>query len=138
MGVWMAILAMICWGIAPLFAKAGLNNTNPIAGLILRTMIAAVIVSGWLGLSGNMQQMKTIPVNSWVLLAVEALLATILGDLAYYVAIKNEDVSVVAMIMSTSPLITLLCAAVFLGEAITAWKVIGAAYIILGIVLICH
>ncbi|MEN6326435.1 MAG: EamA family transporter [Syntrophomonas sp.] len=132
----LAIFGMICWGIAPIFAKVGLNNVNPLAGLLLRTIIAAVLVTTWVGVSGSIVMIKNIPHVSWILLAAEAILATVVGDLAYYYAIKHGDVSVVALIMSTSPLITMICAALLLGEPITTWKVIGACYIIFGVVLI--
>lgn len=132
----LAIFGMICWGIAPIFAKVGLNNVNPLAGLLLRTIIAAVLVTSWVGVSGSITMVKSIPYTSWILLAAEAILATVVGDLAYYYAIKHGDVSVVALIMSTSPVVTMICAALILGETITTWKVIGACYIIFGMILI--
>lgn len=132
----LAIFGMICWGIAPIFAKVGLNNVNPLAGLLLRTLVAAVLVTSWVGISGSVTMIKDIPLNSWLLLAAEAILATVVGDLAYYAAVKQGDVSVVALIMSTSPLVTMILAAILLGEPITTWKVIGACYIIFGIILV--
>lgn len=136
MGLLMAVVAMVCWGIAPIFAKIGLNNVNPVAGIILRTMISAGMVLTWVGVSGSLEHIKTVPVSAWGLIAIEALLATVVGDLAYYSAVKSLDVSLVAIIMSTSPLITMTCAALFLGEPITSWRVVGACYIVFGMILI--
>jgi bacterial/archaeal transporter family protein len=136
MGFWMAVLAMVCWGLAPIFAKIGLNNVDPVAGLVLRTMIAASMVIVWVGVTGSLEQISTVPASSWGLIAIEAFLATVVGDLAYYAAIKKADVSLVVMVMATSPLITMICAALFLGEPITVWRVVGACYIIFGIILI--
>lgn len=133
---WLAIFGMICWGIAPIFAKIGLSNVNPMAGLVLRTLIAAGMVTAWIGVSGNLGQVKQIPFNSWILLGIEAILATLLGDLAYYAAIKRGEVSVVTVIMASSPLVTMICAIIFLGEQITMFRLIGASFIILGIILI--
>ncbi|MEN6351556.1 MAG: EamA family transporter [Syntrophomonas sp.] len=136
MGLLFAVFAMICWGIAPIFAKIGLNNVDPLAGLVLRTMIAMGVVTGWVGISGSVEHLRTIPFNSWLLIGIEALLATIVGDLAYYYAIKNEEVSLVSIILSTSPLVTMFCAVIFLGEPVTIWRVIGAVYIVLGMILV--
>lgn len=133
---WLAIFGMICWGIAPIFAKVGLSNVNPMAGLTLRTLIAAGLVSSWVGMSGSFTQVRHIPIDAWILLAAEAILATLIGDLAYYAALKRGEVSVVSVIMASSPLVTMICATIFLGEHITALKVIGAGLIILGIILI--
>lgn len=132
----LAFFGMICWGIAPIFAKVGLIGVNPLAGLVIRTLIAAGLVSSWVALSGSFSLVKNIPVNSWILLAVEAILATLVGDLAYYAAIKKGEVSFVSVVMASSPLVTMLCATIFLGEQITATRVVGASFIILGIILL--
>lgn len=133
---WLAIFGMICWGIAPIFAKIGLNNVNPMAALAVRTLMAATLVTGWLGLSGEFNQVRGIPVNSWLLIGIEAILATLLGDLAYYAAIKRGEVSVVTVIMASSPLVTMIGAVCFLGEDLSIYRIIGASFIILGIILI--
>jgi transporter family protein len=132
----LAIFGMVCWGIAPIFAKIGLNNANPMAALVLRTLMAAGMVTAWIAVSGSLGQVKQIPFNSWILLGIEAILATLIGDLAYYAAIKRGEVSVVTVIMASSPLVTMICAIIFLGEQITTFRIIGAAFIILGIILI--
>lgn len=133
---WIAFFGMVCWGIAPIFAKVGLNDVNPVAGLMLRTMLAAGLVGGWVGCSGGFEQLKGIPLQSWLLIGIEAVLATLVGDLAYYTALKDGDVSMVSIVMSSSPLITLICASLFLGEPLTSWRVLGACYIIFGMILI--
>lgn len=132
----LAVFGMICWGIAPIFAKIGLRNVNPIAGLTLRTILAAGLVGSWVGITGNFGLLKTIPSVSWLLIGIEAVLATLVGDWAYYAAVKHGDVSVVTVIMASSPLVTMLCASVFLGEHITILRVVGACLIIVGILML--
>lgn len=136
MVVFLALFGMICWGIAPIFAKVGLKNVDPVSGLILRTIMASSVVCGWVLISGSFTKVSNIPANSWWLIAVEAMLATLVGDLAYYAAIKKGDVSLVTIIMSSSPLITILCSVLFLGEQITLMRILGAGFVVLGIVLI--
>lgn len=132
----LAIFGMVCWGIAPIFAKVALKSVNPIAGLTLRTLFAASVVICWTAVSGNFIQVKNIPFNSWILIAIEAMLATLVGDLAYFAAIKRGEVSLVTIIMSSSPLVTIIFAVIFLGEQITLLRFIGAVLVILGIILI--
>ena len=136
MVIFLALFGMICWGIAPVFAKVALKNIDPVAGLALRTIFAASVVSGWVILSGSFSKVCSIPASAWWLIGIEALLATLVGDLAYYAALKKGDVSLVTIIMSSSPLITILCAVLFLGEQITLMRLIGAALVIAGIILI--
>ena len=43
---WFAILGAVCWGIAPLFGKVGLRGVNFLDGLVARTAITLLFVSG--------------------------------------------------------------------------------------------
>ena len=136
MVILLALFGMICWGIAPIFAKIGLSNISPVVGLTIRTLFAGSIVLSWTLIGGSMPNIKSIPLSTWLLIAIEALLATLIGDLAYFSAIKKGDVSLVTIIMSSSPLITLLVSAIFLGEQITFIRFVGSAIIIIGIILV--
>jgi len=136
MVVLLSLFGMICWGIAPVFAKAALKNIDPAAGLVLRTIFAASVVSGWVIITGNFSKVSSIPARTWWLIGIEALLATLVGDLAYYAALKKGDVSLVTIIMSSSPLITILCSVLFLGEQMTLMRLIGAVLVVAGIILI--
>jgi bacterial/archaeal transporter family protein len=136
MVILLAIIGMLCWGIAPIFAKIGLDQINPLSGLALRTIFTGFLVTGMMVFNGSISEVKSIPFNSWVLMGAEAIFATLIGDLAYFAAIKKGDVSLVTIIMSSSPLITIICAVIFLGEQITLLRVLGSFLIILGITLI--
>lgn len=132
----LAIVGMVCWGVAPIFVKLGLKDINPLVGLFIRTIITGILISGVLMANGGFSQFKNVSLSCLGILLVEAILATLVGDLAYFAAIKRGSVSLVTIIMSSSPLITVICAVTFLGEAITVGKVVGAGFIILGIVLV--
>lgn len=139
---WIATFGMICWGIAPVFAKIGLNKLNPLPGLIIRTFISSFFVLVFLGFRELIgydkifNQIVGVPAKTWILIAIEALLATLVGDLAYYAAIKRGNVSVVTVIMSSSPLVTMLVSTIFLGEQITVKRIMGAMLVIIGIRII--
>ncbi|MEN6316912.1 MAG: EamA family transporter [Clostridiaceae bacterium] len=136
MVVFLSLFGMLCWGIAPVFAKVALKNIDPVAGLVLRTIFAASVVSGWVIASGSFPKIAGIPASSWWLIGIEALLATLVGDLAYYAALKKGDVSLVTIVMSSSPLITILCSVIFFGEQMSLRRLIGAALVIAGIIII--
>ncbi len=133
---WLSIFGMICWGIAPIFAKLGLKDLDPSVGLIIRTLTASCFIIGFMGFKGFnviINQCKAISFKTWIFITIEALLATLIGDLAYYAAIKKGSVSIVATIMASSPLVTMLLSTIVLGEDISISKVIGAVLIIIGI-----
>jgi Predicted membrane protein len=131
----LAFIGMICWGVAPLFVKLGLKDIDPLVGLAIRTAFTIIVISGVMLINGSIFQLKNVPPKTFLLLAAEALLATLIGDLAYFAAVKRGAVSLVTIIMSSSPLVTIICSVIFLGEQVTFTRVIGAALIILGIII---
>lgn len=134
--VLVALFGAICWGIAPVFGKMGLARVDPIAGLCLRTLIASAIVSGWLLVGGGLRAMETVSGKASLFIALEAVLATLVGDLAYYAALKWGGAAQVTLVMSAAPLFTLVVAVVYLQESATWAQVIGAVLIASGLFLV--
>ncbi|MCL6478433.1 MAG: EamA family transporter [Peptococcaceae bacterium] len=131
-----ALLSMLCWGLAPLFGKLGLYKVNPVTALSLRTVIAAALVMGWLIGSRGYNQFFQVPLLFWIFIGIEAILATLLGDLAYFAALKKGNINDVTLILSCSPLITMLLSYLFLGEKITNIQLAGAFFITVGLIFI--
>lgn len=139
MGVWpvlLALMAAICWGLAPIAAKLALYNTSPVIGMGVRSVIAATMVTVWLLATGHYRMVPDLGRTSVQWLLIEALLATVVGDAAYFYALKYGQAGQVSLIMASSPLVTLVVAIVTLGEPLSVVKVVGAALIIGGLLLI--
>lgn len=136
MAILYALLGMLCWGLAPLFGKLGLYNVHPMAALCLRTLIAATLVLSWLIGTQGFQQMLQIPPLFWVFIGIEAILATLLGDLAYFAALQQGNINQVTFILSSSPLVTMLFGFLFFHEIVTGHQLLGALFITLGLIFI--
>ncbi|MGE5593331.1 MAG: EamA family transporter [Betaproteobacteria bacterium] len=134
--VLVALFGALCWGIAPIFGKIGLARVDPVAGLCLRTLIASGIVAGWLLVGGGLRTIETVSSRASLFIAVEAVLATLVGDLAYYAALKWGGAAQVALVMSAAPLFTLVIAVLCLREAATWAQVVGAVLIVCGLFLV--
>lgn len=132
----LSLFAALCWGIAPVFGKIGLAKVDPVAGLCLRTLIASGLVTSWLLATGGLRAMESVSGRAWAFIAVEAVLATLVGDLAYYAALKWGGAARVSLVMSTAPLFTLLIAVEYLQETATWTQVIGALFIVCGLFLV--
>lgn len=131
-----ALAGAICWGIAPLFGKVGLRGINPMDGLVARTIITVLLVTGVFIRRGGLAQLTIIPGRRWFYLAIEAFLATFAGDLAYYFALKKGAIGQTALIMASAPLISVWAGWFFLDEVFSPVKLVGAALIIIGVVLV--
>ena len=114
----------------------GLAGVDPLAGLALRTLIASALVLGFVVGAGTWTQLNAIPFRVWLPIGVEALLATLAGDLAYYAALKAGSASAVALVMSASPLVTVVAAWWFMHEPVSWPKLVGAVLIVVGIMLV--
>lgn len=132
----LALFGMVCWGIAPVFGKLGLSETNPLVGLVLRTYLSAIMLTGAVFHNGTLAQIKAIPVSSMIYLGIEGILATLVGDLAYYAALKYGEVSFVTLVMACSPLISVIISIIFLNEHFTLTRLIGTALIVAGLSLV--
>jgi transporter family protein len=131
-----AVITMLCWGIAPLFGKAGLTNTDPAIAMVIRSIIIAVILLAWLVFSGNTPNFLTVEPKTWGLIAVEGIFASLLGHLAYFYALKLGSASTVTPITSAAPMVTVLLAVILLGERFSWYKLLGALLVVIGITLI--
>jgi transporter family protein len=69
------------------------------------------------------------------LIAIEAILATVVGDLAYYAAIKKGQCAQTSVILSASPVVTILLSTIVLGERPSWWSLVGAVLIAAGLAL---
>ncbi len=132
----LAILGAICWGIAPMFGKVGLKGIHPLDGLAARTVVTVILVGGWALSHGTAARITSVPLRGWLFLAAEAFFATFAGDLAYYAAIKSGQVGPTVLVLSASPLITLWMGWQFMGETLSALKLLGAGFLIVGVILI--
>jgi transporter family protein len=135
-GILLALLATICWGLAPVAAKMALNHVSPVVGLTIRSLIATCLVSAWLVATGHYRWIGQLNTRTTLWLLAEALLATVVGDAFYFYALRHGEAGQVSLIMASAPVITLASAFLLLHEPITAAKVIGAALVILGVLLI--
>ena len=132
---WWAACAAVIWGIVPLFEKVGLSSTPPTVAIFARSLgiIAGFIVFGvwW----SPWRQLWNISVRSFVLLALGGFLASFVGQIAFYNALREGHVSQVTPVAGTYPLVAALLGWLFLREPITTGRLCGVALIVLGAVL---
>jgi transporter family protein len=127
---------MLCWGLAPLFAKTGLSKLPPLTAVVFRNTFIAVIFLSVFFTSGQAKSLFTYDIRSILLILIEASLAGLIGQYFYYKAVKVWEASRVVPIVGAYPLISFIIAAVFLSEKMTMAKSLGAVLIVVGIGLL--
>jgi bacterial/archaeal transporter family protein len=134
----MATLAMLFWGLAPIFGKLGLANANPLAALTIRSLVISAILLVIATATGQWKTLLQFAPREASFLALEGICAALLGQLAYYYALKFGDVSQVTPVVAAFPIVATLLAFAVFGEQITGAKILAIVLISAGIVLLRH
>ena len=132
-----AILAALVWGVAPIVEKAGLARIEPMAGVIIRSLgviLGAIILAVFNShavKSAFGAESKTI-----FFLILGGIIASILGQIFFYNALKQGEVSKMVPIAATYPLVSFLLGILFFGESFTIVKGLGIGLVIVGVFLL--
>ena len=132
-----AILTAIVWGIVPILEKMGLARIAPMAGVLIRSCGVIIGVS-MLAIFNNHAlkiALKADP-RTIFFLALGGFMASIVGQIFFYNALKLGEASKVVPIAGIYPLVAFLLGVIFLGESFTFMKAAGITFVILGLFLL--
>jgi len=135
-GFFYALMVMLCWGIAPIFAKTGLSKLPPLTAIVFRNTFIIIMFISALVLSGQTKTLFNSDLKSVFLILAEALFAGLLGQYFYYKAVKVWEASRVVPIVGAYPLVSFIIAVFFLSEKITLAKSLGAVFVVIGVGLL--
>ncbi len=121
-------------GITSILAKCGIRKTDSTVATAIRTII--VLLFSWLMvfIVGSQEQIRSVDGKSLCFLILSGL-ATGASWLCYFRALQLGDVNKVVPIDKSSTVLTILLAAIFLGEGINASKATGIVLIAVGTLL---
>lgn len=124
-----AILSAVFAAATSILAKIGLDGINSNLATAIRTIVVLIMSWGMVFLTHSAEGISSIPPRSWLFLILSGL-ATGASWLCYFYAIKIGDVSKVVPIDKCSLVLTIILAAIFLGETIT-WKTAAGSLLLL-------
>lgn len=131
-----AILTAFLLGLAPQFAKLGLDKINPLAGVTLRSIGITTVLVTVLFASGKGKELMQIDLKTASFIITGGILAGAIGHWTYFRALKYGEVSRVVPIVGSYPLFAFLLSLLLLGEKLTLGKGLGVVLIVLGIFLL--
>lgn len=110
-------------GATAILAKCGIKKTDSTVATAVRTVI--VVIFSWLMvfIVGSQKQLRDLTSHTLLFLILSGL-ATGLSWLCYFKALQNGDINKVVPIDKSSTVLTMLLAAIFLGEKLTWLKAI--------------
>lgn len=133
-----ALLAAFCWGFAPVLEKAGLRGAaDPMAGVLVRTIgvvVGALVFVPFVPKFS--ERLAELSFRNGVCLALGGLVASIVGQLCFYRALKIGEVSRVVPIGASYPVLAFLFGILFFGESFTWVKMGGITLVVMGVYLL--
>ena len=125
-----AILSAVFAAATAILAKIGIEGVDSNLATAIRTIVVLLLAWGMVFLTHSQTGLNSISPRSWLFLILSGL-ATGASWLCYFYAIKHGDVSMVVPIDKCSLVLTIIFAAIFLGETFT-WKTLVGSVLLLG------
>lgn len=129
-----ALASAFAAAVTAVLAKVGTQGVPSALATALRTSVVLVFAWGIVLGTGQVRELPHLSTRNWTFLGLSGI-ATGASWLAYFQALKLGPASRVAPIDKTSLALTLVLAALFLGETITWTVALGAALMVAGALL---
>ncbi len=131
------MLTAVVWGFAPVLEKAGLaGRVDPYLGVVIRSISITVLAVAGLLAMGRAGSIASIDLRSAFFIGAGGIVAGLIGQFAFYSALKTGDASVVVPVAATYPLVALMVSVLFMGEAFTWQKLGGIGLVVFGVMLL--
>ena len=130
-----ALLSAVFAALTAIFAKAGLSGVDSSLALALRTAVALALAGLLVVMTGAQRQWPLLDRRQVIFLALSGL-ATGLSWLCYFQALKRGPVSKVAPVDKLSVALTIMLAAVFLHEPVSAKTIAGCLLLVAGLLVL--
>lgn len=118
-------------GLTSILAKCGIRKTDSTVATAIRTIVVLIFAWIMVYVVGSQGTLGSIPAKSLVFLVLSGL-ATGASWLCYFYALQRGPIDKVVPIDKSSTVMTILLAAILLGEGITLTKGIGVVLIAVG------
>ncbi|MDA1036529.1 MAG: DMT family transporter [Chloroflexi bacterium] len=136
LGILLALIALVGWGTGDVFARKAMFGAK--AEVVLASMIALTVVA--LGIATVVLEGVSAfgghPASFYGLLVIMATLAWVTGNLFYFHGMQRAGVIIAAPILGAAPIVAIMLAIVFGGERPSPWVLVGAATVVLGVLVL--
>jgi len=135
LGVVFGITAAVLYSIYIVVGSKVILNAGAFPASTIVIISAGVIFSGIVAVKGVQFPATLI---GWVSVFAIALVSTALAIVTFFAGLKKIDPSNASMISTLEPVVTIVLAAVILGEAVTISKILGGIMILVAVILLAR
>lgn len=132
----LALVVACIWGLNPVFEKLALNGATPFAMITIRFAFTTVCLLVIMFTTSRVDQILEVDRSTlfWILLS--GLAGGLIGLFLFFVALKQDDASRIVPIVASFPMFTAFYAYIFLKENISTLRLVGIAFVVIGLILI--
>jgi transporter family protein len=130
-----AFISMFFAGFTSVIAKQGLVGISAELGLTIRTIFVFCFVTLFAMMAVTSSELSLLRKENFIWLGLSGV-TTALSWIFYYKALKLGDVATVALIDKGSVIVAIFLAWLILKEIITLRIIIGACFMLLGLIII--
>jgi transporter family protein len=130
-----AFISMFFAGFTSVIAKQGLVGISAELGLTIRTIFVFCFVTLFAMMAVTTSELSLLRKENFIWLGLSGV-TTALSWIFYYKALKLGDVATVALIDKGSVIVAIFLAWLILKEIITLRIIIGACFMLLGLIII--
>jgi drug/metabolite transporter (DMT)-like permease len=135
-GLLLALLASLSWGIGQVVLKVATADLHSVVANSVRQPMGAVAMLGLNLVRGQWGDLRQMPRRSWEIILFASLVGTGVGSLLFVQAIQMVGAGRTAVLTSTSPLLAIPFAMLWLQERPNRRTVLGTVLAVGGIVLV--
>jgi len=137
LGVIIALVASLAWAGSSILLKYLSSRINAISVNTMRLWVGAVALIALVVFSGRSGDILQAPLFSILMVVASGILSNTAGDTIYIQSLSYLDVSISYPISQCAfPVLTLIVAIFFLNESFTWFNILGAVFVIAGIIMI--
>ena len=130
------IVAILAWGAGGVVDKLGVRASDPYAAVLVRLVFSTLMVLAFCVATGRARVALELSPRAYLFLAISGLLGSVVGQVAYFVAIKHAPVGQVVPITATYPVVAFLLAILVLREAPSLPRLAGVVLVVVGLMLV--
>ena len=134
-GILYAVIAGLCWGTSPVLVKRGLVSSNVSAATLIQQAAIFFTLLLFTLLEGSVVTGYVSPVSMIVFVAI-GMVGAYLGRTLFVKSVDQIGAARAQLLVNTSPLVTVMLAALLLGERLTMTILAGCILIVSGIFFI--
>jgi DME family drug/metabolite transporter len=137
LGVAMALLAALCWGVTTVVLKIILNELNAVVTNSIRLPMAALMLAGVLVANGRgLRSLRLLSWRGWLILVMASIIGSAAGSFLYLFSIQQAGAGKASVLISTSPLFAVPFSLLILKERVTSGIIVGTILTVIGIGLV--